>query len=89
MSDPLTYWWGVTLCPPELNDVALAESVVIAVRSAAALEMTTNSEVQKHPWSQSLSSMDSEWNARWNRRLIRTLRHTIVTPRIGEVGGRK
>ena len=29
LSDPLTYWWGVTLCPPELNDVALAEAVVI------------------------------------------------------------
>ena len=27
LSDPLTYWrWGVTLCPPELNDVSLAES---------------------------------------------------------------
>ena len=25
LSDPLTYWWGVTLCPPELNDVSLAE----------------------------------------------------------------
>ena len=23
LSDPLTYWWGVTLCPPELNDVIL------------------------------------------------------------------
>ena len=21
---PTPYWWGVTLCPPELNDVALA-----------------------------------------------------------------
>ena len=36
MSDPLTYWWGVTLCPPELNDVSLAESVVIAMRAAGA-----------------------------------------------------
>ena len=26
----LTFWWGATLCPPELNDVALAENVVIA-----------------------------------------------------------
>ena len=25
LSDPLTYWWGATLCPPELNDVSLAE----------------------------------------------------------------
>ena len=34
LSDPLTYWWGVTLCPPELNDVALAENVVILMRIA-------------------------------------------------------
>ena len=25
LSDPLTYWWGVTLCPPELNNVSLPE----------------------------------------------------------------
>ena len=47
MSDPLTYWWGVTLCPPELNDVSLAESVVIHMRYAAIKEMYLNTEVQK------------------------------------------
>ena len=47
LSDPLTYWWGVTLCPPELNDVSLAESVVIAMRCAAIKEMLLNTEVQK------------------------------------------
>ena len=46
MSDPLTYWWGVTLCPPKLNEVALAESVVVTARTAAIREMTTNSEAQ-------------------------------------------
>ena len=35
LSDPLTYWWGATLCPPELNDVALAETVVNLMRYAA------------------------------------------------------
>ena len=47
LSDPLTYWWGVTLCPPELNDVSLAESVVILMRYAAIKEMNLNTEVQK------------------------------------------
>ena len=47
LSDPLTYWWGVTLCPPELNDVALAEAVVIKMRLAAVREMRLNEEVIK------------------------------------------
>ena len=47
LSDPLTYWWGVTLCPPELNDVALAETVVILMRYAAIREIYLNTEVQK------------------------------------------
>ena len=47
LSDPLTYWWGVTLCPPELNDVALAETVVILMRYAAIKEINLNTEVQK------------------------------------------
>ena len=47
LSDPLTYWWGVTLCPPELNDVALAETVVILMRIAAMKEMRLNEEVNK------------------------------------------
>ena len=68
-SDPLTSWLGVTLCPPELNDVSLAENVVITRRAAAIRDMTTNSEVQKP----SLG-----WNARWNRRHFRALRHTVL-----------
>ena len=47
LSDPLTYWWGVTLCPPELNDVALAENVVILMRIAAMREMRLSEEVNK------------------------------------------
>ena len=47
LSDPLTYWWGVTLCPPELNDVALAETVVILIRIAAMKEMRLSEEVNK------------------------------------------
>ena len=47
LSDPLNYWWGVTLCPPELNDVSLAESVAILMRYAAIKEMNLNTEVQK------------------------------------------
>ena len=47
LSDPLTYWWGVTLCPPELNDVALAETVVILMRVAAMREMRLSEEVNK------------------------------------------
>ena len=47
LSDPLTYWWGVTLCPPELNDVSLAENVVILMRYAAIREINLNTEVQK------------------------------------------
>ena len=39
LSDSLTYWWGVTLCPPELNDVSLAKSVVILMRYAAIKEI--------------------------------------------------
>ena len=41
------YWWGVTLCPPELNDVALAETVVIMMRLAAIREIHLNGEVNK------------------------------------------
>ena len=47
LSDPLTYWWGATLCPPELNDVALAETVVILMRYAAIEEVNLNAEAQK------------------------------------------
>ena len=47
LSDLLTYWWSVTLCPPELNDVSLAESVVILMRYAAIKEINLNTEVQK------------------------------------------
>ena len=47
LSDPLTYWWCVTLCPPELNDVSLAESVVILMRYGAIKEINLNTEVQK------------------------------------------
>ena len=47
LSDHLTYWWGVTLCPPELNDVALAETVVIMMRLAAMREIHLNGEVNK------------------------------------------
>ena len=37
----------MTLCPPELNDVALAEAVVIKMRLAAVREMRLNEEVSK------------------------------------------
>ena len=47
LSDPLTYWWGATLCPPELNDVSLAETVAIMMRYAALREVNLNTEVQK------------------------------------------
>ena len=47
LSDPLTYWWGVTLRPPDLNDVALAETVVILMRIAAIREIRLNEEVNK------------------------------------------
>ena len=47
LSDPLTYWRGATLCPPELKDVALAETVVILMRYAAIEEVNLNTEVQK------------------------------------------
>ena len=40
----LTYWWGATLCPPELNDIALAETVVCEMRMAAHREMAENEE---------------------------------------------
>ena len=47
LSDPLTYWWGATLCPPELKDVALAETVAIMMRYAALREVNLNIEVEK------------------------------------------
>ena len=36
----------MTLCPPELNDVSLAEGVVLLMRYAAVKEMYLNAEVQ-------------------------------------------
>ena len=47
LSDPLTYRGGVTLCPPELNDVGVAETVVIMMRLAAIREIHLNAEVNK------------------------------------------
>ena len=43
----LTYWWGATTCPPEMNDIAVAEMLIIEVRLAAIREMSTNSECQR------------------------------------------
>ena len=37
----------MTLCPPEVNDVSLAESMVILMRYAAIKETNLNVEVQK------------------------------------------
>ena len=36
-----------TMCPPEMNDVSLAEAVVIAMRIAATKEMKLNNDVSK------------------------------------------
>ena len=38
---------GSDVCPPELNDVALAETVAIMMRYAALREVNLNTEVQK------------------------------------------
>ena len=46
LGDPLTYWWGATLYPPELNGVSLAESGVVLMRYAAIKETDLNTEVQ-------------------------------------------
>ena len=43
-SELLTYRWCATLCPPELNDLALAESVVYEMRMAAHREIARNKE---------------------------------------------
>ena len=39
----LTYWWCATICPPEMNDVALEETLIIVMRIAAMRELKTNS----------------------------------------------
>ena len=41
----LTCWWGVTLCPPEMNDLALAAYVVCEMRMAAVQEMADIGQV--------------------------------------------
>ena len=46
-SNSLTFWWGATLCPPEMNDISLPENVVIAMRIAAMRELSTNTETAK------------------------------------------
>ena len=43
----LTYWWGVTLCPPELKYLALAECVVYEMRIAALKEVAEKTVVAK------------------------------------------
>ena len=40
----MTHWWGVALCPPELNDIALAEIAVYKMRMAARRVMEGNEE---------------------------------------------
>ena len=55
-----TYWWGVTLCPPELNDVSLAESVVILMIDAAIKEMNLNTSTP-HPRSSSIFMTDWDY----------------------------
>ena len=37
----------MTLCPPEWNDVSLAENVVTSMRIAALRELRTNAVVEK------------------------------------------
>ena len=56
-SNSLTFWWGATLSRPELNDVALAEDVVIAMTIAAMTELTMNTEVAK-PIARSILEFD-------------------------------
>ena len=68
LSDPLTYWWGVTLCPPELNDVALAETVVILMRIAAIREIHLNEDSR---WIALLSLLHM-------RKHVSILLHTMV-----------
>ena len=58
LSDPLTYWWGATLCPPELGDASLAGGVVILMRSAAIKEINLNTEVQRPSLADALEPMD-------------------------------
>ena len=55
----LTYWWGATMWPPEMNDVSLAEAVVITMRVAAPKEMKLNVEVDK-PTLQMILEFDGE-----------------------------
>ena len=62
LSDPLTYWWGATLCPPELNDVALAETVAILMRYAALREINLNM-CRSRPWLMYWNSRVLRWIA--------------------------
>ena len=43
----LTFWWGATLCPPELNDLALAQYVVCEMKIAAWKEMGGKTKVKQ------------------------------------------
>ena len=43
-SNYLTFWWGVTLCPPEMNDISLAENVVIVWRAGFVLPVSPRVE---------------------------------------------
>ena len=40
-------WWGASLCPPELNDMALAECVICEMRIAAWKEMVGKTELKQ------------------------------------------
>ena len=73
LSDPLTYWWGVTLCPPELNDVALAETVVILMRIAAIEESTSTLKYRSRPWLMHWNSRVLRWSVLSNLLHMRRL----------------
>ena len=54
----------MTLCPPELNDVSLAENVVILMRSRRS---TSILKYRSHPWQMYWNFRVHGWNARMSR----------------------
>ena len=75
LSDPLTYWWGAILCPPELNDVALAETVAIMMRFE---KSTSTPKFRSRPWLLCWNSRVLRWSVPLSP--LRTRRQASTPP---------
>ena len=77
----LTYWWGISMCPPGFNDLSLTENRVTIMKSKAMQEIA--GEVVLQPTVQEILEFREEtrWSQCRNQHLILLLSDTTVSSR--------